>query len=263
MKRSIIVLLFLLLYVVGCSVEDPIQHEQLEKSQEEVEIQLEEAINDNEAEEDNEHIIQKQNLLPEGFVYLDEYVPYAQFDLRYYTENNFVGKQVEGYYAPYAIGTINMAEALEAVSEELYEQGYTLLIYDAYRPAKAVSFFKEWAKNEDITMKEQYYPNENKSELFKRGYLASRSGHSRGSTVDLTLIYNDTNELVDMGSEYDMLDEISGFNTKSITPQQANNRDLLRKVMVKHGFKEYSKEWWHYVLKEEPYPDTYFDFDVQ
>ena len=207
--------------------------------------------------------LEKNYELPEGFVYLDDVVPYAQYDIRYHTENNFVGEPIEGYVSSLAIGTKQMAEALSKVSEELYAQGYILLIYDAYRPAKAVSFFKLWAQTDDIKMKEHYYPNENKTDLFKKGYLASRSGHSRGSTVDLTLMYKDTLQLVDMGSDYDLLDEISSFNTKNITSEQASHRNILKDVMIKHGFKAYSKEWWHYVLKNEPYPDTYFDFDVE
>lgn len=209
-----------------------------------------------------EHIA-KKNELPKGFVYLDEVIPYANYEIRYYSTNNFVGERVEGYKAPLAIATKEMANALTKVSEELYEEGYTLLIYDTYRPAKAVSFFKDWSLNSDESMKEQYYPNEQKNQLFKRGYLASKSGHSRGSTVDLTLVHKDTNELVDMGSDYDLLDEISSFNTKNITEEQASNRKKLMNVMIKHGFKEYSKEWWHYVLKNEPYPKTYFDFNVE
>lgn len=210
-----------------------------------------------------EHQYEKRYQLPEGFVYLDEVVPHAEYDIRYFTSDNFVGEQVDGYNAPFAIGTKELATALAAVSEALYEKGYRLLIYDTYRPAKAVSYFKAWSQNEDTRMKEYYYPNEDKDELFKNGYLASRSGHSRGSTVDLTLLYNDTSEPVDMGSTYDMLDHISSFTTDLISPEQAENRELLKETMVKHGFKPYSKEWWHYVLKEEPFQNTYFDFDVE
>ncbi|MEK4248628.1 M15 family metallopeptidase [Paenibacillus sp. FSL W7-1287] len=202
--------------------------------------------------------------LPEGFVYLEDVLLDAEYDLRYYGENNFVGRQVEGYLAPYAIATAEMAEALMQVSDEMRDAGYRLLIYDTYRPAKAVEFFKEWSEDVDDTlMKEDFYPNEDKRQLFKRGYLSKKSGHSRGSTVDLTLVHASSGELVDMGSPYDLLDEISTFATKQITPEQAANRELLKQVMNKHGFKEYSKEWWHYVLRDEPYPTTYFDFDVQ
>lgn|GEM_PF-718980 len=202
--------------------------------------------------------------LPEGFVYLEDVLPDVQYEIRYYSEYNFVGRQIEGYYAPYAIATEEMAEALAKVSNEMAEDGYRLLIYDTYRPAKAVEFFKAWSTDEDDTaMKDVFYPNEDKSQLFKRGYLSKKSGHSRGSTVDLTLVEADSGELVDMGSPYDLLDEISYFGTNLITKEQAANREILKKVMKKHGFKEYSKEWWHYVLINEPHPTTYFDFDVQ
>ncbi|MFC6334133.1 M15 family metallopeptidase [Paenibacillus septentrionalis] len=206
----------------------------------------------------------KTYALPDGFVYLDDILEDAQYDIRYYGENNFVGRPIEGYLAPYAIATEEMAAALVKVSEEMQELGYGLLIYDTYRPAKAVEVFKEWSQDEaDTLMKDSFYPNEEKSKLFQRGYLSQRSGHSRGSTVDLTLYELASGEPLDMGSPYDLLDEISYFGTRLITDEQAANRELLKKVMKKHGFKEYSKEWWHYVLLDEPYPSTYFDFDVQ
>lgn len=210
-----------------------------------------------------DEIIKKSNL-PDGFVYLDEMITGAEYDMRYYSEYNFVGARMDGYLGPFAIGTIEMAEALVAVSEELEELGYKLIIYDAYRPAKAVEQFISWSNDQDdIVMKEVFYPNEDKSKLFQRGYLSSRSGHSRGSTIDLTIAYIDTGEEVDMGSPYDLLDEISYFATTKITKEQAANRKLLKKVMEKYGFKAYSKEWWHYVLKDEPYPNTYFDFNIE
>lgn len=209
-------------------------------------------------------VVVKLRNLPKGFVYLDEVIPTAQFEMRYYSDYNFVGTQIDGYLAPLAIGTSVMAEALLKVSKEVEPMGYQLLIYDTYRPAKAVQQFLVWSKDtDDISMKEKFYPNINKATLFKSGYLSSKSGHSRGSTVDLTLIHSDTEKEVDMGSPYDLLDEISHFSTKLITDEQAANRQLLQDVMVKYGFKPYSKEWWHYVLKNEPYPRTYYDFDVQ
>jgi|GEM_PF-875436 len=218
------------------------------------------------SEEDNvssEGIV-KQGNLPKGFVYLDEVIPTAQFEMRYYSNYNFVGKQIDGYLAPFAIGTNAMADALLKVSDDLEPLGYQLLIYDTYRPAKAVQQFLTWSKDtDDIVMKDDFYPNIDKSTLFKSGYLSKKSGHSRGSTVDLTLIYSDTKKEIDMGSPYDLLDEISHFSTKLITDEQAANRQLLQDIMVKYGFKPYSKEWWHYVLKNEPYPSTYYDFDVK
>src|SRR5690606_11564886 len=202
--------------------------------------------------------------LPEGFVYLEDVLLDAEYDLRYYGENNFVGRQVEGYLAPYAIATAEMAEALMQVSDEMRDAGYRLLIYDTYRPAKAVEFFKEWSEDVDDTqMKEDFYPNEDKRQLFKRGYLSKKSGHSRGSTVDLTLVHASSGKLVDMGRPYDLLDEISTFATQQITPEQAANRELLKQVMNEHGFNEYRKQWWHYVLRGQTYPTTYQDFDWQ
>lgn len=216
-------------------------------------------INDQASEE-----VFKQGNLPQGFVYLDEVIPSAQFEMRYYSNYNFVGARIDGYLAPLAIGTSEMAGALSKVSDKLEEMGYQLLIYDTYRPAKAVQQFLAWSKDSnDIAMKEDFYPNIEKAKLFKAGYLSSKSGHSRGSTVDLTLIYKDTGTEVDMGSPYDLLDEISHFPSKLITAEQTANRQLLQDVMVKYGFKPYSKEWWHFVLNNEPYPSTYYDFDVQ
>jgi D-alanyl-D-alanine dipeptidase len=206
----------------------------------------------------------KKRQLPEGFVYLDEAVPDALFEIRYAGEYNFVGTRIDGYLAPQAIGTIRLAEALQAASGELAGLGYRLLIYDAYRPQKAVQHFVRWSQDEaDTAMKEWFYPNEDKRTLFERGYLARKSGHSRGSTVDLTLVDRNTGELVDMGSPFDLLDEISHYNSGGITKTQSENRKLLRTVMERHGFQAYSKEWWHFVLKSEPYPATYFDFDVE
>jgi len=208
--------------------------------------------------------IDKKRNLPDGFVYLDEIIPSTQYEVRYYSDYNFVGTRIDGYLGPYAIATAEMAEALLAVSEEMAAEGYQLIIYDTYRPKKAVDQFIRWSQDgEDTAMKESFYPNVDKDKLFQLGYLAKRSGHSRGSTVDLTLAYWETGEEVDMGSPYDMLDEISHFSSSKISKEQAANRKLLKTVMVKHGFKAYSKEWWHFTLNNEPYPDTYFDFDVE
>lgn len=210
-----------------------------------------------------EHVDKKENL-PKGFVYLDEIIPNAHYEMRYYSEYNFVGKRIEGYLAPYAIATTQMAKALSKVSEKLEPLGYQLLIYDTYRPAKAVKQFIDWSQDtDDDVMKAEFYPNMDKADLFKQGYLSKKSGHSRGSTVDLTLVDSNTGEEVDMGSPYDLLDEISHFSTDKITAEQADNRQLLKDVMVKYGFKAYSKEWWHFVLQNEPYPNTYFDFDIE
>lgn len=153
---------------------------------------------------------------------------------------------------------------MKAVSDELNRKGYELKIFDAYRPKKAVSQFITWAKDsKDIKMKEFFYPNVDKTKLFKLGYIATKSGHSRGSTVDLTLVYKKTGKEVDMGSTYDFLDVISNHGTKKITPKQTANRNILKNAMVKHGFKLYTKEWWHYTLNNEPFPKHYYDFNVE
>jgi D-alanyl-D-alanine dipeptidase len=208
-------------------------------------------------------VIKKYNL-PDGFVYLDDVIPSAEYDIRYYGDNNFIGKPVDGYNSPLAILTDEAAQALKAVSEELEEKGYRLKIFDAYRPAKAVAHFIEWAQDpKDTSMKNIFYPNIDKSKLFKLGYLAKKSGHSRGSTVDLTLVDKNTGQEVNMGGSFDLLDEISHHNTKLISAEQAANRNMLKDAMNRHGFKHYSKEWWHYTLRKEPYPDQYFDFDVE
>lgn len=208
--------------------------------------------------------IAKLNKLPQGFVYLDEIIPSAHYDIRYYGKYNFVGAPIDGYKAPLAIMTSEAANALKEVSEELGPKGYELKIFDTYRPSKAVAHFKRWAADTDDTvMKDTFYPDIDKSKLFKLGYISSKSGHSRGSTVDLTIVSKDTGEEVDMGGHFDLLGELSHEDTKLITQEQSDNRKVLREAMARHGFKPYSKEWWHYTLSKEPYPDRYFDFDVE
>lgn len=204
------------------------------------------------------------SLLPEGFVYVDEVIPDIVQELRYYGSNNFTGRPVAGYNANRAILTAAAAKALQRVQQELKLQGLGLKIFDAYRPVRAVNDFIRWAADpHDQKMKAQYYPDIEKSELFKRGYIATRSGHSRGSTVDLTIIRLDTGEELDMGSPFDFFGPVSRHNSPLITAEQAKNRKLLRDLMVKHGFVPYNEEWWHYRLKDEPYPNTYFDFMVE
>jgi D-alanyl-D-alanine dipeptidase len=209
-------------------------------------------------------VSEKKNDLPKGFVYIDDIIPSAQYDIRYYGEHNFVGTGIDGYKAPFAIMSREGAVALKKVSDALDKKGYTLMIYDAYRPQKAVNHFIAWSKDaKDVKTKEEFYPKLNKRNLFKLGYISSKSGHSRGSTIDLTLIHQSSGELVDMGGPYDFFGDISHHGTKLITKQQTSNRNLLKNMMVKYGFKAYSKEWWHYTLAKEPYPKTYYNFDVQ
>ncbi|TFE22760.1 M15 family metallopeptidase [Cohnella luojiensis] len=211
-----------------------------------------------------EDAVKKKRKLPKGFVYVDEVIPTAMFDIRYYGEYNFIGTRIDGYKAPLAILSIKAANALKSVNAELERKGYVLLIYDAYRPQKAVDHFTRWAKDsKDTKMKKDFYPEVDKSKVFKLGYVAAKSGHTRGSTVDLTIAFKKTGKIVDMGSPYDFFGEISSHGTKLITAEQTANRNILKNAMLKHGFKLYEKEWWHYTLKIEPYPNRYFNFDVE
>ncbi|WP_203457061.1 M15 family metallopeptidase [Paenibacillus tepidiphilus] len=206
----------------------------------------------------------KKNNLPQGFVYLDEVIPSAQFEIRYYTSNNFVGARIDGYKAPLAIFSRQAAAALKKVSDDLAQKGYILHIYDAYRPQKAVNHFLRWSQDTaDVKMKSQYYPKLDKRNLFKLGFIAKKSGHSRGSTVDLTLADKKTGAVIDMGSPFDFFGEISYYNTPLVSAKQHANRKVLKDAMEKRGFKYYSKEWWHFTLRAEPYPSTYFNFDVE
>ncbi|WP_217904422.1 M15 family metallopeptidase [Paenibacillus odorifer] len=208
--------------------------------------------------------LEKKNSLPQGFVYLDEVIPTAQFEIRYYGDNNFVGKRIDGYKAPLAIFSQTAATALKAVSEDLAKKGYILKIYDAYRPQTAVNHFVRWSQNSaDTKMKQQYYPLLDKRNLFKLGFIAKKSGHSRGSTIDLTIVNKETDVDVDMGSPFDFFGDISFYDTSLITKTQKANRAILKEVMVKQGFKPYSKEWWHFTLIKEPFPKQYFDFKVE
>lgn len=206
----------------------------------------------------------KQRQLPKGFVYLDEVIPSAMYDIRYYSNYNFVGARVDGYEAPYAIMTQQAAKALKAVAADLAAKGYKLVVYDAYRPQKAVDHFIRWSKDpKDQKTKDIFYPGTDKSKLFKLGYLSSKSGHSRGSTVDLSIASLKTGKLVDMGGSFDFLGPVSAHGAKLANATQTANRSLLKKAMEKRGFKAYGKEWWHYTLAKEPFPKTYFNFDVK
>ena len=198
------------------------------------------------------------------FVLLSEVVPDAILEIRYYSTYNFVGKRINGYERPVAYLTKKAAAALREVSDELVEKGYRLKIFDAYRPQRAVNHFAEWAKDVDDTkMKEYFYPEEDKSVLFEKGYINAKSGHSRGSTVDLTLFDMKTEKEVDMGGTFDYFGLKSHPDYKGVTPRQYENRMILREAMIKHGFKPLYSEWWHFTLENEPYPDTYFDFPVK
>lgn len=207
---------------------------------------------------------QDTKTLPDGFVYVTDVVPDAVLEIRYYSTYNFIGARVDDYLSPVAILSEEAAEALKVASDELQAQGYVLKIYDAYRPQGAVDHFVRWAQDEDdIINKAYFYPDIDKERLFPEGYIMERSGHSRGSTVDLTIIDKQTGKEVDMGSPFDFFGPISHHGTDLITEEQTDNRLILKNAMEKAGFKPYDEEWWHYTLIDEPYSDTYFDFLVE
>ncbi len=205
--------------------------------------------------------------LPEGFVYLSEEIPDIVVDLRYYGENNFLGARVDGYEAPRAILSKPAALALKGVQEDLRAFGLGLKIFDAYRPQRAVDHFVRWAKDlKDTKNKARFYPDVDKKNLFRDGYIASKSGHTRGSTVDLTIISlqkPDVGRQLDMGTTFDYFGEASWPGNLAMDAGVRGSRMLLQTLMRKHGFAGYSKEWWHFSLKNEPYPDTYFDFPIK
>ncbi len=200
---------------------------------------------------------------PSGFVLLSDLVPNIIQEIRYFSTYNFIGERIDGYEEPCAILTVEAARALKAVSNELFVQGYRIKVFDAYRPACAVKQFVLWGiEDQDIRMKSYFYPDLQKQDLFAEGYIAKLSSHSRGSTIDLTLLDMKTGKEVDMGSPFDLFSEKSHPGYKGITDEQYENRMLLQHVMVRNGFVPIDCEWWHFTLKNEPYPDTYFEFPV-
>ena len=201
----------------------------------------------------------------EDFIDLKELMPNLRSDLRYFGSNNFVGAPIEGYNAPKVLLTKDAANALKKVQDELERLGFGLLVYDAYRPQRATDHFTKWAEDDaDTSTKLEYYPNINKKDLFSKGYISTKSGHSRGSTVDLTIVSLKTKQILNMGSPYDLFDEISSTeHTSSISKNQHSLRLLLKRRMEKHGWQSYSQEWWHFTLKDEPFPNTYFDFPIE
>ena len=200
---------------------------------------------------------------PSDFVVLADFVPGIIQEIRYYSTYNFIGDRIDGYEEPCALLTKEAARALKSVSNEMNVRGYRLKIFDAYRPARAVKHFVLWGIEDlDLRMKPYFYPDLEKQELFAKGYIASQSSHSRGSTVDLTLLDMSTGKEVDMGSPFDMFSEVSHPGYRGITEQQYDNRMILQQVMVRNGFSPIDCEWWHFTLNDEPFPDTYFDFPV-
>jgi D-alanyl-D-alanine dipeptidase len=200
-----------------------------------------------------------------GFVAITDVVPDVILEIRYYGTYNFVGTRIDGYLAPKAYLTRQAADSLKAVSDDVIKKGYRLKIYDAYRPQCGVDHFVRWAADvADTAMRRYFYPNVDKSRLFELDYIYEKSGHTRGSTVDLTLFDMTTEKEVDMGGTFDWFGEESHPDfTEGITPEQYANRMILRDAMLSHGFKPLDSEWWHFTLKDEPYPDTYFTFPVK
>ena len=210
------------------------------------------------------------------FVVITDVVPDVILEIRYYGTYNFVGKRIDGYLEPTALLTKQAADSLKVVSDELIQMGYRLKIYDAYRPQMGVDHFMRWGADiSDTLMKQYFYPEVPRDKLFELEYIAERSGHTRGSTLDLTLFDMSTEKELDMGGTFDWFgrrshpdfggnpDTYEYIENDSITAEQFNNRMILRKAMLSHGFKPYPNEWWHFTLKDEPYPDTYFTFPVQ
>lgn len=198
-----------------------------------------------------------------GFVLLSDYVPNIIQEIRYFSTYNFIGDRIDGYEEPCALLTKDAARALKAVSNELFVRGYRLKVFDAYRPVMAVKHFILWGiEDEDIRMKPYFYPDIEKQDTFRLGYIAKQSSHSRGSAIDLTLLDMRSGKELDMGSPFDRFGEVSHPDYRGITDEQYENRMILQQAMVRNGFVPYECEWWHFMLKDEPFPDTYFNFPV-
>ena len=201
-------------------------------------------------------------MLPVGFVDACSFIPGIRGEIRYATAHNLTGHPLAGYLAPKAILTREAAEALRTAFAEAQRLGYGMLIYDAYRPQKAVTDFVRWSEEpENHATKAEFYPGLEKERLFELGYIARRSGHSRGSTVDLTLT-DAAGTPIEMGTAFDFMGEESHHGSPLVTKAAQRSREVLRGIMLRSGFRDYEGEWWHYTLAGEPYPDTYFDFDI-
>lgn len=230
----------------------------------------------------------RADALPGSFVHIQEVIPDALMDIRYYTDHNFLGVRVDGYEAPACILTRQAAQALANVQKDLAPFSMTIKIYDCYRPQRAVDHFVRWAKDvNDTKTRKEFYPTVEKKNLFKDGYIAERSSHSRGSTVDLTIVslpapiqppyvagqplkectlpqgVRFADNSLDMGSGYDCFDVASHPENINLSPQHRAHRLLLKTLMAKYGFRNYDQEWWHFTLNHEPYPETYYDFPVK
>lgn len=200
----------------------------------------------------------------QGFMVLNDLAENVKADAKYAGADNFTGQVVDGYRAPKVVGTEELGAALKEAAFEAGEKGLGLLLFDGYRPERAVRHFMRWAEQEeDFRTKAAHYPNIDKDQIIPLGYVARRSGHSRGSTIDLTLFDLSDGRALDMGGAFDLMDERSHHGAQGITREQAANRAFLRDLMLRHGFVDYENEWWHYRLKDEPYPERYFDFVIE
>ncbi|MFF7604258.1 D-Ala-D-Ala dipeptidase VanX [Streptomyces parvulus] len=197
------------------------------------------------------------------FVFMDEFLPGIRWDAKYATWDNFTGKPVDGYLANRVVGTRALCAALQTAREEAASHGFGLLLWDGYRPQRAVDSFLRWSEQpEDGRTKQRHYPHIDRPDMFENGYVAARSGHSRGSTVDLTLYHLESGDLADMGGGHDLMDSVSHHGAEGVPQIAADSRRRLRSIMETSGFSSYACEWWHYTLTDEPYPDTYFDFPI-
>ncbi|QOL20056.1 M15 family metallopeptidase [Candidatus Bodocaedibacter vickermanii] len=197
-------------------------------------------------------------MIPIGFCSLEN-IP---FDIRYATHNNFMGRPIAGYTTNKCIVSNAVRDALILAQEKATKAGYSLIVFEAYRPLKAVEDIVQWSLNTDIQNKERFYPDIDKDTLFDLGYIALRSTHTRGAAVDVTLINPTTKEELDMGTEFDFFGSASHTISEDISASAKTNRHLLLSIMESSGFVNYDKEWWHFTLKDEPFPNTYFDFDI-
>jgi zinc D-Ala-D-Ala dipeptidase len=207
---------------------------------------------------------QAQAPLPPGFVDAGAVVDGLVVDMRYFGDQNFVGERIDGYERARCVLSAPAARALAAVQHDLAARGLGLKVFDCYRPQRAVAHFVRWAQRiDDVKRKREFYPDVDKRDLFKEGYISERSGHSRGSTVDLTLVRRADKRELDMGSPFDFFSPKSWPSDTSVGAQAQANRALLAAAMTRGGFRPYDKEWWHFTLVDEPFPDTYFDFPVR
>ena len=201
--------------------------------------------------------------LEAGFVFLDEVLPGVRWDAKYATWDNFTGKPVDGYEVNRVVGSSALADALITARRHAAGLGFGLLLWDAYRPQRAVDGFLRWSEQpEDGRTKAHFYPRISRPRMIADGYVAPRSGHSRGGAVDLTLFRLDTDELAPMGGRHDLMDERSHHAATGLSDGETANRRALCSIMERSGFEPYAREWWHYLLRREPHPDRYFDFPI-